>query len=148
MWANPQFPADLVTFTEEILNGKLHFLYSDSSEHRLKSVSSSSIPKLSGTLAFDFFGATCLPNDGIKSYFCNSTSNLSTLSRVTSHFLTTVTLDALYNNSLSHFVIPDALWKNSVTHFVINFCHTLQYQSYFVTNAHFVIDLTVFCLFL
>ena len=25
MWANPQFPADLVIFTEEILNGKLHF---------------------------------------------------------------------------------------------------------------------------
>ena len=25
----PQFPADLVTFTEEILNGKLHFLCSD-----------------------------------------------------------------------------------------------------------------------
>ena len=29
MWPNPQFPADLVTFTEEILNEKLHFLYSD-----------------------------------------------------------------------------------------------------------------------
>ena len=28
MWANPQFPAELVTFTEEILNGKLHFLCS------------------------------------------------------------------------------------------------------------------------
>ena len=28
---NPQFPADLVTFTEEILNGKLHFLRSESS---------------------------------------------------------------------------------------------------------------------
>ena len=27
MWPNPQFCADLVTFTEEILNGKLHFLY-------------------------------------------------------------------------------------------------------------------------
>ena len=27
MWPNPQFPADLVTFTEEILNGK-HFLCS------------------------------------------------------------------------------------------------------------------------
>ena len=27
---NPQFPADLVTFTEEILNGKLHFLSSES----------------------------------------------------------------------------------------------------------------------
>ena len=25
MWPNPQFLADLVTFTEEILNGKLHF---------------------------------------------------------------------------------------------------------------------------
>ena len=28
MWPNPQFPADLVTFTEEILNGKVHFLRS------------------------------------------------------------------------------------------------------------------------
>ena len=28
MGPNPQFPADLVTFTEEILNGKLHFLWS------------------------------------------------------------------------------------------------------------------------
>ena len=28
MWANPQFPADLVIYTEEILNGKLHFLCS------------------------------------------------------------------------------------------------------------------------
>ena len=29
MWPNPQYPADLVTFTEKILNGKLHFLCSD-----------------------------------------------------------------------------------------------------------------------
>ena len=28
MWPNPRFPADLVTFTESILNGKLHFLCS------------------------------------------------------------------------------------------------------------------------
>ena len=28
MWPNPQDTADLVTFTEEILNGKLHFLCS------------------------------------------------------------------------------------------------------------------------
>ena len=28
MWRNPQETADLVTFTEEILNGKLHFLCS------------------------------------------------------------------------------------------------------------------------
>ena len=31
MWPNPQETADLVTFTEEILNGKLHFLCSASS---------------------------------------------------------------------------------------------------------------------
>ena len=29
---NPQFPADLVTFTEEVLNGKLYFLYSGSAD--------------------------------------------------------------------------------------------------------------------
>ena len=29
MWPNPEFPADLVTFTEEILNEKLHFMCSD-----------------------------------------------------------------------------------------------------------------------
>ena len=27
MRPNPQFPTNLLTFTEEILNGKLHFLY-------------------------------------------------------------------------------------------------------------------------
>ena len=32
MWPNPQFPADLVTFTGEILTGKLQFLCSDLSE--------------------------------------------------------------------------------------------------------------------
>ena len=29
MWSNPQETADLITFTEEILNGKLHFLCCD-----------------------------------------------------------------------------------------------------------------------
>ena len=28
MWSNPQLPADLFTFTDKVLNGKLHFLYS------------------------------------------------------------------------------------------------------------------------
>ena len=28
MWSNPQFPTNLVTFTEEFLTGKLHFLCS------------------------------------------------------------------------------------------------------------------------
>ena len=29
MWPNPQETEDLITFTEEILNGKLHFLCSE-----------------------------------------------------------------------------------------------------------------------
>ena len=29
MSANPHFPADLIKFTQEILNGKLHLLYSE-----------------------------------------------------------------------------------------------------------------------
>ena len=29
MWPNPQETADFVTFTGEMLNGKLHFMYSD-----------------------------------------------------------------------------------------------------------------------
>ena len=29
MWPNPQEPGDLVTFSEEILNEKLHFLCSE-----------------------------------------------------------------------------------------------------------------------
>ena len=33
MWPNPQETADLVTFTEEILNGKLHFLCSEVQEN-------------------------------------------------------------------------------------------------------------------
>ena len=35
MWPNRQEPADLVTFTEEVLNGKLHVLCSGSGFCRL-----------------------------------------------------------------------------------------------------------------
>ena len=39
MWPNSQFPADLVTFTEEILNKKLYFLCSETfQERKLRSV--------------------------------------------------------------------------------------------------------------
>ena len=34
MWSNSQETADLVTFTEEILNGKLHFLRSEGNDVR------------------------------------------------------------------------------------------------------------------
>ena len=36
MWPSPQFPADLVTFTEEILNGTLFFLCSVDYYHNEK----------------------------------------------------------------------------------------------------------------
>ena len=42
MWPNPQFSANLVTFAEEILNGKLHFLcgvWWDSSQKQFTSKS-------------------------------------------------------------------------------------------------------------
>ena len=36
MWPNPQKTADLVTFNDEILNGKLHFLCSADISHLCK----------------------------------------------------------------------------------------------------------------
>ena len=38
MWPNPQFPPDSVTFTEGILNGKLHFLGSVNGEQLYSSM--------------------------------------------------------------------------------------------------------------
>ena len=43
MWTNSQFSADLVTFTEEILNRKLHFLCSDFTKNKFRSESDLSI---------------------------------------------------------------------------------------------------------
>ena len=37
MWPTPQFPADLVTFTEKTLNGKPHFLCSENAKFKSKS---------------------------------------------------------------------------------------------------------------
>ena len=42
MWQNPQFPVDLVTFTSEILNEKLHFLFSEGAKLQKWSFSPSS----------------------------------------------------------------------------------------------------------
>ena len=47
MWPNPQVTADLATFIEEILNGKLHFLCSEISE-RLTSIAEVMVRKLKG----------------------------------------------------------------------------------------------------
>ena len=55
MWPNPQFPVDLVTFTEEILNGKLHFLCSVSAHNFLK------LSLLRGYFTVHSFDVICLP---------------------------------------------------------------------------------------
>ena len=47
MSPNPQVPADMVTFTEEILNGKLHFLCSEEFVVQIRS-----FPCRSGELEF------------------------------------------------------------------------------------------------
>ena len=44
MWPNLQFPADLVTFTEETLNGKLHILCIVSVINYFRKKDSSQIP--------------------------------------------------------------------------------------------------------
>ena len=38
MWSNPQKTVDLVTFTEEIPNGKLHFLCNERIEWSFKAL--------------------------------------------------------------------------------------------------------------
>ena len=60
MWPNLQFPTDLVTFTEEILNGKLHFLRCASSEWR--SILEYDLLVLSSTLQ-------CVKSAQIRSFF-------------------------------------------------------------------------------
>ena len=51
MWPNPQFPADLVTFPEEILNRKLHFC-AVSSVAALSTPKSSKIERLENVKPF------------------------------------------------------------------------------------------------
>ena len=58
MWPNPQFPADLVTFTEETLNGKLHFLCSDLFTVYIKDTAIEAYLELSQTNTKDFFAKT------------------------------------------------------------------------------------------
>ena len=44
MWANPQFFANLDTFTEEILNGKLHFLCNENMALKQKNMAQKLFP--------------------------------------------------------------------------------------------------------
>ena len=56
MRSMPQIPADLVTFAEEILNGKLHFLCSDSkNDSWFHKPSENANPHPGGYFYFTFF---------------------------------------------------------------------------------------------
>ena len=46
MWQSPQFPVDLVTFTDEILNGKLHFLCNETLSNKEEISKESNIVEL------------------------------------------------------------------------------------------------------
>ena len=46
MWPNLQFPADLVKFTDEILNGKLHFLCNGSLYQKITTLKKDEKPNL------------------------------------------------------------------------------------------------------
>ena len=61
MWPNPQFPAGFVIFTEEILNGKLHFLCCETNSRISRD---SEIFKRKN---FSYFLETCM----ILCYFCH-----------------------------------------------------------------------------
>ena len=65
MWKNPQETADLVTFTEEILTGKLHFLRSD--WHPGKATSFNLAPSKTQTYSYSFH-ATEYPDVRMSDY--------------------------------------------------------------------------------
>ena len=62
MCPNLTFPVDLVTFTEEILHGKLHFLCSVSSDILEKSMRIVSSPHLMNDFSRRFFVMLCFIN--------------------------------------------------------------------------------------
>ena len=64
MWPNPQETAALVTFTEEILNGKLHFLCTDLKKLQIL-IQSNIISRLNCTYFANFPIKT--PSYGLKS---------------------------------------------------------------------------------
>ena len=77
VWPSPQFPEDLITFTEEILNGKLHLLCSDwlqcfDSFWRLKEITPFNfLSKF--WCGLSFVSTSCYYNSDInliKAYFC------------------------------------------------------------------------------
>ena len=56
MWPNPQETADLVTFIEEIHNGKLHFLCNDNFKPFLTApLLNNQTSKLSATIGFEIY---------------------------------------------------------------------------------------------
>ena len=102
MWPNPQFPADLVKFIEETLNGKLHFLCSESSI-------------LDAWQGFEYtffiihFGHAFTHKTKILLFGVSSIFNI-----FNSVILSTFINSIFYLNAFK-IIIP--VWKNSRTHF-------------------------------
>ena len=70
MRPNPQKIADLVTFTEEILNGKRNFLCSDSRITSL-TILQSQIKRFKGELVASKAFAKSTKTTAMESFFCN-----------------------------------------------------------------------------
>ena len=87
MWPNPQETADLVTFTEEILNGKLHFLCSDHSN--TGSFFCNMLPKVNSAIHWNFICP-------MKSYSFFLSKVIELILR---NFLALCTLNKLFNLS-------------------------------------------------
>ena len=72
MWPNLQFPADSVTFTEEILNGKLHFLCSEIQVRETSLMSLNRVEiiglHIDGRLIFDYHFSQLCKKKQVKKY--------------------------------------------------------------------------------
>ena len=68
MWPNPQKTADLVTFTEEILNGELHFLCSVTYMEITSKILKTSMIEIYGNR---FFRKKILAGENFHTSWCN-----------------------------------------------------------------------------
>ena len=65
MWPNPQFPADLVIFPQEILNGKLHFMCRATTQHFSNCLQLPQILENNASASFSLFATLVLKQNHI-----------------------------------------------------------------------------------
>ena len=98
-WPNRQFPADLVAFTEEILNGKLHFFCSDTSLPSRNKTLAVAVKNYAKTDIKVLWSCPVLPNLSILlEIFCSVLFVKTFFSRRThASLLQTLNFDIFYN---------------------------------------------------